>query len=143
MVPREALHLLRDGADDAGTIGRVTKGSLDRRYAATGPLEGAGLGGLDTFLAAHLMPELARGEAVPEALAEHTGRGERGRGPSFHAWDAAREDRLRRVRLAMPATGACCQRPSTRRHSAVDERDGAPQPVRRTPSAGRGRTPPV
>ncbi|WP_420998228.1 3-hydroxyacyl-CoA dehydrogenase family protein [Cupriavidus sp. 30B13] len=104
-VLREALHLLREGVADAATIDLVMKQSLGRRYGSIGPLEGADVGGLDTFLAisTHLMPELAKDEDVLELLRAHVERGERGRasGQGFYAWDAAREAWLAQVRLKM------------------------------------------
>lgn len=104
-VLREALHLLREGVADAETIDLVMKQSVGRRYHSIGPLEGADLGGLDTFfaIATHLMPELAKSEDVLEVLRSRTARGERGRstGQGFYTWDTARHDWLKQVRLNM------------------------------------------
>ena len=104
-VLREALHLLREGVADAETIDRVMKLSIGKRYAAIGPLEGADVGGLETFLtiSRYLMPELAKTEDVLDVLQARTDRGERGRasGQGFYTWDAAREDWLRQVRLRL------------------------------------------
>lgn len=108
-VLREALHLLHEGVADAETIDRVMKLSIGKRYAAIGPLEGADVGGLETFLtiSRYLMPELAKTEDALDALQAHTDRGERGRssGQGFYTWDAAREDWLRQVRLRLLTGG--------------------------------------
>jgi len=108
-VLREALHLLREGVADAETIDRVMKLSIGKRYAAIGPLEGADVGGLETFLtiSRYLMPELAKTEDALDVLAAHAAQGERGRasGQGFYTWDAAREDWLRQVRLRLLAGG--------------------------------------
>ena len=60
-VLREALHLLESGVADAATIDEVVRFSLGRRYAVSGPIEAADLGGLQTFqqIAALLLPKLA------------------------------------------------------------------------------------
>jgi 3-hydroxybutyryl-CoA dehydrogenase len=101
-VLREALHLLREGVADADTIDSVMKQSVGRRYAHIGPLEGADVGGLDTFLAiaGHLMPELAKDESVLDILRAHVQQGHRGRasGQGFHTWDEQREAWLREAR---------------------------------------------
>lgn len=104
-VLREALHMLREGVADAATIDQVMKHSVGRRYRYLGPLEGADLGGLDTFLSIsrHLMPQLAKSEDVLALLDEHVRRGRRGRatGEGFYAWGAEKLAWLRQVRLAM------------------------------------------
>jgi 3-hydroxybutyryl-CoA dehydrogenase len=101
-VLREALHLLREGVADAQTIDSVMKQSVGKRYAHIGPLEGADVGGLDTFLAiaTHLMPELAKDEGVLQLLREHVERGERGlaSGQGFYTWDRERDAWLRAQR---------------------------------------------
>ncbi len=104
-VLREALHLLQLGVADAATIDNVMKQSLGRRYRWIGPLEGADLGGLETFLtiSSQLMPELAKGEDVLELLRSHVERGEKGRlsGQGIYRWDANREHQFKNVRQAM------------------------------------------
>lgn len=104
-VLREALHLLQHGVADAATIDSVMKQSLGRRYRWIGPLEGADLGGLATFLAigSQLMPELAKQEDVLELLRSHVDRGELGRlsGQGIYRWDADRERQFENVRQSM------------------------------------------
>ncbi|MCM5682731.1 3-hydroxyacyl-CoA dehydrogenase family protein [Schlegelella sp. S2-27] len=104
-VLREALHMLREGVADAATIDQVMKHSVGRRYRHLGPLEGADLGGLDTFLsiARHLMPQLAKSEDVLALLDEHVRHGRTGRasGEGFYTWNDEKLVWLRQVRLAM------------------------------------------
>ena len=110
-VLREALHIVRSGAADAATVDAVMKASLGRRWAIIGPLEGADLGGLNTFLsiAEHLVPELANGEDDLALLREHVERGETGAasGEGFYTWDDARRDdvRARRMRQLKSSDG--------------------------------------
>jgi 3-hydroxybutyryl-CoA dehydrogenase len=86
-----------------GFIGAVMRASLGRRYAIAGPLESADLGGLGTILqvAAHLLPELAKDEAVLEELRTRTARGETGAasGTGFYHWDEERRAAMRRKRI--------------------------------------------
>jgi 3-hydroxybutyryl-CoA dehydrogenase len=102
-VLREALHLVRSGVADPATIDAVMRASLGRRYAIAGPLESADLGGLGTILqvAAHLLPELAKDEAVLEELRTRTARGETGAasGTGFYHWDEERRAAMRRKRI--------------------------------------------
>lgn len=104
-VLREALHMLREGVADAATIDQVMKHSVGRRYRHLGPLEGADLGGLDTFLSIsrHLMPQLAKSEDVLALLDEHVRHGRKGRasGEGFYEWNPEKLAWLRQVRLAM------------------------------------------
>lgn len=101
-VLREALHIVRTGAATPEIVDAVMKASLGRRYSAIGPFEGADLGGLDTFLsiARHLMPALAKDEAVLDLLYEHTSKGESGisSGKGFYVWDQNRIEDLKAVR---------------------------------------------
>jgi 3-hydroxybutyryl-CoA dehydrogenase len=88
---------------DPATIDAVMRASLGRRYAIAGPLESADLGGLGTILqvAAHLLPELAKDEAVLEELRTRTARGETGAasGTGFYHWDEERRAAMRRKRI--------------------------------------------
>ncbi|HYE41606.1 MAG TPA: 3-hydroxyacyl-CoA dehydrogenase family protein [Ramlibacter sp.] len=108
-VLREALHMLREGVADAATIDQVMKHSVGRRYRHLGPLEGADLGGLDTFLSIsrHLMPQLAKSEDVLALLDEHVRHGRKGRasGEGFYEWSPEKLAWLRQVRLAMLRQG--------------------------------------
>ena len=121
-VLREALSMLRAGIADAETIDEVMKQSLGRRYRWIGPLEGADIGGLDTFLAigSQLLPHLssdAEGLEVLRALVDKK-RGGRRDGHGIYLWDVDREVRLSESRLRMltealhPAPG------STVRHAS-------------------------
>ena len=76
-VLREALNIVRSGAATPDEVDRVMKASLGRRWSIVGPLEGADMGGLDTFLdiSTHLMPELAKDEDVLDLLRRTGGRG--------------------------------------------------------------------
>jgi 3-hydroxybutyryl-CoA dehydrogenase len=104
-VLREALHMLEAGIADAETIDEVMKQSVGRRYRWIGPLEGADIGGLETFLAigTQLLPHLATHEEGLALLRKLVGekRGGRRDGHGIYLWDADRETRLRRARLQM------------------------------------------
>lgn len=104
-VLREALHMLRTGVADAETIDEVMKQSLGRRYRWIGPLEGADIGGLDTFLAigSQLLPHLASNEDGLDVLRDLLNHKRRGRrdGHGIYEWDAAREAHLSESRLQM------------------------------------------
>ncbi len=93
-VLREALNIVRSGAADAETVDAVMKASLGRRYSMVGPLEGADLGGLGTFLAiaSHLMPQLGKDEDVLDVLRSYTEKGNLGAstGEGFYRWDKER-----------------------------------------------------
>ncbi|QQC66706.1 3-hydroxyacyl-CoA dehydrogenase family protein [Paraburkholderia ginsengisoli] len=92
-VLREALNIVRSGAATPDVVDRVMKASLGRRWGIVGPLEGADMGGLDTFLdiASHLMPELAKDEDVLDLLREKVEAGRVGirSGAGFYDWDDA------------------------------------------------------
>jgi 3-hydroxybutyryl-CoA dehydrogenase len=104
-VLREALHLLSEGVADAETIDSVMKHSLGRRYRRIGPLEGADLGGLETFasIGAQLMPHLAKTENVLEVLRAQVALGHKGRltGQGLYTWSEGREAWLKQTRLDM------------------------------------------
>lgn len=92
-VLREALNIVRSGAATPEVVDRVMKASLGRRWGIVGPLEGADLGGLDTFLdiSTHLMPELAKDEDVLDLLRAQVDAGRVGvrSGAGFYDWDDA------------------------------------------------------
>ena len=106
-VLREALHMLQAGIADAQTIDEVMKQSLGRRYRWLGPLEGADIGGLDTFLAigSQLLPHLASNDDGLDVLRQLVSekRGGRRDGHGIYAWDGDREARLSEARLHMLA----------------------------------------
>jgi 3-hydroxybutyryl-CoA dehydrogenase len=104
-VLREALHMLQAGIADAETIDEVMKQSLGRRYRWIGPLEGADIGGLATFLeiGSQLLPHLAsdeKGLEVLRALVSQK-RGGRRDGHGIYSWNVDREVRLSESRLQM------------------------------------------
>lgn len=92
-VLREALNIVRSGAATPDVVDRVMKASLGRRWGIVGPLEGADLGGLDTFLdiSTHLMPELAKDEDMLDLLRAQVDAGRVGvrNGAGFYDWDDA------------------------------------------------------
>lgn len=98
-VLREALNIVRSGAATPEVVDRVMKASLGRRWGIVGPLEGADLGGLDTFLdiSTHLMPELAKDENVLDLLRAQVDAGRVGvrSGKGFYEWD---DEHLARVK---------------------------------------------
>jgi 3-hydroxybutyryl-CoA dehydrogenase len=101
-ILREALHIVSTGAATPQQVDAVMRASLGRRYSVMGPLEGADLGGLKTFLAiaGHLMPELADDErAALEVLAAHVAKGELGAasGQGFYRWDDTRRARIKQA----------------------------------------------
>ncbi len=77
---REALALWAAGVASAEAIDLAVKTSFGRRLAATGPLESADLGGLDTFHAfcAFLFPGLDGSPAPPAAMGDLVRQGHRG-----------------------------------------------------------------
>lgn len=94
-VLREALHIVQSGAASPEVVDTVMKMSLGQRYSVIGPLEGADMGGLNTFLdiATHLIPELGTGQQMLDILRDHVGRGETGErsGQGFYRWNAERK----------------------------------------------------
>jgi 3-hydroxybutyryl-CoA dehydrogenase len=108
-VLREALNIVRSGAATPEVVDRVMKASLGRRWGIIGPLEGADLGGLDTFLdiATHLMPELAKDEDVLDLLREQVDAGRVGArsGAGFYDWDEADLARVKEGRKRIIGRG--------------------------------------
>jgi 3-hydroxybutyryl-CoA dehydrogenase len=103
-VLREALAIVRSGAASPADVDAVMRSSLGRRYATTGPLETADLGGLNTFLgiAEQLMPELAKDEDVLALIRDHVDKGEIGprSGQGFYTWTPAHLEKVRGTRDA-------------------------------------------
>jgi 3-hydroxybutyryl-CoA dehydrogenase len=101
-VLREALHLAREGIASPADIDMVVQQTLGIRYQFAGPLAGADLGGLDTFVAVatHLMPELAKDEGVIDFLEKYVARNEIGvrSGQGFYTWTPERLHSLRENR---------------------------------------------
>lgn len=64
---REAAHLVERGIADAADVDAIVELALAPRWAATGPLASADLGGLRTFadVARSVVPDLDRRERVP------------------------------------------------------------------------------
>jgi 3-hydroxybutyryl-CoA dehydrogenase len=108
-VLREALNIVRSGAATADEVDRVMKASLGRRWSIVGPLEGADMGGLDTFLdiSSHLMPELAKDEDVLNLLRQQVDAGRVGvrSGAGFYEWDDARLAQVRAARKRLISRG--------------------------------------
>ncbi|WP_259460837.1 3-hydroxyacyl-CoA dehydrogenase family protein [Paraburkholderia sp. BL23I1N1] len=108
-VLREALNIVRSGAATPDVVDRVMKASLGRRWGIVGPLEGADLGGLDTFLdiSTHLMPELAKDEDVLDLLRAQVNAGRVGvrSGAGFYEWDAAHLARVKEGRKRVISRG--------------------------------------
>ena len=100
---REALAIVQSGIADAATVDRVVRASLGRRYGMVGPLEGADMGGLDTFadIARHLLPRLAQGTDGLDLLERKVREGKTGvrSGEGFYRWDDARRERIAQRRL--------------------------------------------
>ena len=71
-VLREAWSMWANGVASAEAIDNSFKMSLGRRYAITGPIESAELGGLDIMhkFAEFLLPDLDTSKAPPEAVAQ-------------------------------------------------------------------------
>jgi 3-hydroxybutyryl-CoA dehydrogenase len=91
---REALALWAGGVASAEAIDLAVKTSFGRRLAATGPLESADLGGLETMHAfsAFLFPSLATNAEPPAAMADAiSGAKAAGRTPAISDWN--RRDR--------------------------------------------------
>jgi 3-hydroxybutyryl-CoA dehydrogenase len=108
-VLREALNIVRSGAATPEVVDHVMKASLGRRWGIIGPLEGADLGGLDTFLdiSTHLMPELAKDEDVLDLLREQVEAGRVGvrSGAGFYDWDEAHLAQVREGRKRVISRG--------------------------------------
>jgi len=108
-VLREALNIVRSGAATPDEVDRVMKASLGRRWGIVGPLEGADMGGLDTFLdiSSHLMPELAKDEDVLDLLREQVDAGRVGvrSGAGFYDWDDAHLAQVREARKRLIRRG--------------------------------------
>ncbi|MFL9857469.1 3-hydroxyacyl-CoA dehydrogenase family protein [Paraburkholderia madseniana] len=108
-VLREALNIVRSGAATPDVVDRVMKASLGRRWGIVGPLEGADMGGLDTFLdiSQHLMPELAKDEDVLDLLRAQVNAGRVGvrSGAGFYEWDDAHLARVKAGRKQVISRG--------------------------------------
>ncbi len=108
-VLREALNIVRSGAATPDVVDRVMKASLGRRWGIVGPLEGADMGGLDTFLdiSTHLMPELAKDEDVLDLLREKVEAGRVGvrSGAGFYDWDDAHLEQVKAGRKRVISRG--------------------------------------
>lgn len=91
---REALAIVEGGGADVQDVETIVREGLAPRWMATGPIESADLGGLDTFadVAASLLPTLDRSTDVPRALVQHVQAGRRGAksGRGFFTWTPER-----------------------------------------------------
>jgi 3-hydroxybutyryl-CoA dehydrogenase len=101
---REAMAIVQAGVASAEVVDEVMKASLGRRWSFIGPLEGADLGGLDTFvdIATHLMPELAADQKPLEVMRALASAGKTGAkaGQGFYEWTEERHATLRQKRIA-------------------------------------------
>jgi 3-hydroxybutyryl-CoA dehydrogenase len=107
---REAWSMWANGIASAEDIDTSFKMSLGRRYAVTGPIESAELGGLDIMykFAEFLLPDLETANAPPQAVGDLVRQGHFGlkTGKGIYDWSvrdgqallAARADRLFRHR---------------------------------------------
>jgi 3-hydroxybutyryl-CoA dehydrogenase len=107
---REAWSMWANGVASAEAIDTSFKLSLGRRYAITGPIESAELGGLDIMhkFAEFLLPDLDTAKAPPQAVGDLVAAGHFGlkSGRGVYDWSkrdgqallAARADRLFRHR---------------------------------------------
>jgi 3-hydroxybutyryl-CoA dehydrogenase len=100
---REAIHIVAEGIASAEDVDAVVRYSLGRRYAATGPLESADLGGLDVFASifSYLGPDLCSETKIPELLAQVTAQGKLGAktGEGFYKWSEERLAALKQQRI--------------------------------------------
>lgn len=99
---REALYIVEQGIAAPETVDMTMK-CLSRRFSATGPLEGADLGGLDIFynIANYLMQDLCSNPATPQALAEAKESGNLGAktGKGFYDWsDGVKLNKINKFR---------------------------------------------
>jgi 3-hydroxybutyryl-CoA dehydrogenase len=89
---REALHIVATGIASAEDVDAVVRYSLGRRYAETGPLESADMGGLDIFrnIFSYLGPDLCNDPAIPEMLEKAVAEGRLGAktGKGIYDWPA-------------------------------------------------------
>jgi 3-hydroxybutyryl-CoA dehydrogenase len=97
---REALAIVEQEIADPETVDQAVRFGFGRRLAAAGPIEVFDLAGLDTILAVarQVLPELAVGPGVPEALRRNVEEGRLGvkSGCGFHDWTPERAEDLRR-----------------------------------------------
>src|SRR5579864_7514411 len=101
---REALALWADGVASAESIDLAVKMSFGRRLAATGPLESADLGGLETMraFAAFLFPSLATNAEPPAAMDVAIRRAAgTGRRPAMSDWERRDRDAVIAARTAL------------------------------------------
>ena len=87
---REALHIVASGIATAEDVDTVVRYSLGRRYAATGPIESADLGGLDVFkgIFSYLGADLCNEPGVPALLEKTVAAGKLGAktGEGIYQW---------------------------------------------------------
>jgi 3-hydroxybutyryl-CoA dehydrogenase len=93
-VLREAWSMWANGVASAEAIDNSFKMSLGRRYAITGPIESAELGGLDIMhkFAEFLLPDLDVSKSPPAAIADLVAHGNYGLKSGKGVYDWARRD---------------------------------------------------
>ena len=101
---REALALWADGVASAEAIDTAVRSSFGRRLAATGPLESADLGGLETMhtFAAFLFPSLNTSAAPPRAMGDLVQQARQtGRTAAIHDWSRRNRDDVAAARTEL------------------------------------------
>jgi 3-hydroxybutyryl-CoA dehydrogenase len=101
---REALALWADGVASAEAIDTAVKSSFGRRLAATGPLESADLGGLETMhaFAEFLFPSLNTSPEPPRAMRDLVEQAKRTGGTAaIHDWSRRSRDGVAAARAAL------------------------------------------
>lgn len=99
---REALYIVESGIASAETVDTAVKYSLGRRWATTGPLESADLGGLDIFynISGYLMQDLCNDTGVPPLLQQAVENGTLGAktGTGLHKWTPDELAKIKKIR---------------------------------------------
>ncbi|WP_268965916.1 3-hydroxyacyl-CoA dehydrogenase family protein [Paenibacillus cymbidii] len=99
---REAEYLLQHGIAGKEDIDAAVTYSIGRRYAVTGRLESADMGGLDVFhaVSSHLYPDLAVQRQPLQTMNDLVEKGHYGikSGKGFYEWSESRANHIRQSR---------------------------------------------
>jgi len=99
---REALYIVEQGWASKETVDKAIVYSLGRRYAETGPLESADMGGLEIFGSTlnQLSPNLCAATTASPLVKDALARGDRGlkTGKGLYDWPAERVAARRKAR---------------------------------------------
>jgi 3-hydroxybutyryl-CoA dehydrogenase len=99
---REALYIVESGIASKEAVDTAVKYSLGRRYATTGPLESADLGGLDIFynISEYLLADLDGRTTVSPLLKQAVTKGELGAktGKGLYPWAAEDLAKIKKTR---------------------------------------------